>query len=113
MSNEPQPFLIEGPEKQRYELTDIDYFVSHYKPQGYRIVDPAPTGYVVPELSSAKAEKPPGVIVNGVNLSAMTRTELNAFAAEHGVPDADKFPNKDALIEAIEAHVNSPMDETA
>jgi len=37
------------------------------------------------------------------NLRSMTRAELDAFATERGIADPAGFPNKDALIEAIEA----------
>lgn len=45
-----KPFLIHGPSGDEFELADVNYFVDFYKPQGYTIVDPAPTGYVVPEV---------------------------------------------------------------
>ena len=38
-----------------------------------------------------------------VDLEAMSRDELNAYATEQGVENAEKFPNKPALIEAITA----------
>lgn len=50
------PFLIRHPEtKVTYELSDVAFFVSEYKPQGFKIVDPAPMNYTVPEIP--KAEK--------------------------------------------------------
>lgn len=53
------PFLIHGPQGEEFELNDVAAFAEQYKPQGYTIVSPAPTGYVVPELpkpEKAKAE---------------------------------------------------------
>lgn len=37
-----------------------------------------------------------------VNLKAMKRDDLNLYALDHGVDDPEAFPNKDALITAIE-----------
>lgn len=34
---------------------------------------------------------------------AWTRADLDAYAAAHGVADADKLPNKQAVLDAIEA----------
>lgn len=98
-----KPFLIDGPDGERFEIASdrVAYFTDYYLPRGFRIVDPAPTGYGVPELPVAVKDEKPGIVVNGVNLSAMRRTDLDSFAAEHGVVDADKLPNKDAVIEAI------------
>lgn len=45
------------------------------------------------------------------NLSEMKRADLNAYATEHGVADAESYPNKDALIEAIEAAMTAPDDD--
>lgn len=51
-------------------------------------------------LKTAEAVAEPA----GPALRAMTRDDLNARAAEVGVADAETLPNKDAVIEAIEAH---------
>ncbi len=52
------PFLIRHPEtKVTYELADVAFFVSEYQPQGFTIVDPAPTGYTVPELPKVEKVK--------------------------------------------------------
>lgn len=40
---------------------------------------------------------------NGPDLDAMTRPELNAYAANVGVENPDDLPNKDAVIDAIAA----------
>jgi len=40
------------------------------------------------------------------NLKAMSRAELNELASEHSIEDADKLPNKDAVIAAIDAAIN-------
>lgn len=40
------------------------------------------------------------------NLKAKSRAELNELASEHGVEDADKLPNKDAVIAAIDAAID-------
>lgn len=39
----------------------------------------------------------------GGDLSEQTRDRLNAIASDLGVEEPDKLPNKDAVIEAIEA----------
>lgn len=54
-----------------------------------------PTDDPVPELP------------NAVDLTAMKRAELNAMAADLGIEDADKLPNKDAVIAAIDAKKGS------
>ena len=43
------------------------------------------------------------------NLRSMTRADLEAYAAECGVEAPESYPNKEALIEAIEGAV--PADE--
>jgi hypothetical protein len=40
------------------------------------------------------------------SLHAMTRPELNAYAEKQGVENAESFPNKDTLIDAINAAKN-------
>lgn len=62
---------------QELEVTE-ETFKDVYEAQGYERVDAAAT------------------------LDGMTREELNAHAASVGVEDADKLPNKAAVIEAIE-----------
>lgn len=53
-----KPFLIRHPDGREYELSDPAYFVTEYQPQGFAVVDPAPTGYVVPKFAKPKkAEK--------------------------------------------------------
>jgi hypothetical protein len=62
------PFLIRHPETRvQYELESVDYFVSQYKPQGFDIVDPAPTGYTVPELPKAEPKVRHGASVKRTN----------------------------------------------
>lgn len=49
-----------------------------------------------------------------VNLRAMKRADLDAYAATQGILDAAAYPNKDALIAAIEGEPPpEPVDETA
>jgi len=38
---------------------------------------------------------------DGDEFAGLTRDELNAVAADAGVEDAEKLPNKDAVVEAI------------
>lgn len=53
-----RPFLIRNDDtKVEFELSDPAYFVGHYQPLGFAIVNPAPTGYCVPELPKAKKAK--------------------------------------------------------
>lgn len=51
-------FLIRHPDGREYELRDASYFIREYQPKGFAIVDPAPTGYIVPELPKVTREKP-------------------------------------------------------
>lgn len=86
------PFLIRHPDKREYELNDVGYFLREYQPQGFVIVDPAPTGYTVPELpmdAMDDASRP------------MTRSELNTEAARLGIESPEKMPNKEAVIDAL------------
>jgi hypothetical protein len=46
------------------------------------------------------------------NLGEMTRDELDAYAAEHGVADPGSFANKADLVAAIEAVPTAPEGET-
>lgn len=94
-----EPFLIRHPDGREYELSDPAYFVDHYQPQGFAVVDPAPTGYSVPDLPTAaeiQAEREE-------ELQKQKRTELNGVAAALGIEKPESFANKDALIEAIQA----------
>lgn len=58
MDNE-LPFLVRHRDGREYELADVDYFVEQYKPEGFKIVDPAPANYRVPELPKVKAKAEP------------------------------------------------------
>lgn len=67
-----KPFLIRHPETRvEFELADVAFFLSEYKPKGFGIVDPAPTGYRVPdadEIAAAdkpgeKAAEPPAIVI--------------------------------------------------
>lgn len=55
-------------------------------------------GEDVPRAKAAKADDDDD---QGDGLDKMNRDELNAAAAEAGVEDADKLPNKDAVVAAI------------
>lgn len=46
-----------------------------------------------------------------LDLEAMSRAEINAYATELGIEDADKLPNKPAVIAAIEEALTAPDDE--
>ena len=46
------------------------------------------------------------------NLSGMTRDELNAYAADHGVSDPESFANKEELIGAIEGAQGGQATDT-
>lgn len=98
-----KPFLIRHRDGREYELHDPALFADTYQPEGFRIVDPPPTGYGVPVLP------PDGVR----SLADMRRDELNAFAAEHGVAEPEKLPNKDAVIAALDAGDESDADGAA
>ncbi len=47
----------------------------------------------------------------GSNLDDLTRAELNAYADKLGIEQPAKFPNKTALVEAIEAAVTAAFTE--
>jgi hypothetical protein len=51
------------------------------------------------------SETPTGA---AVDFSALTRAELNAYAATLGVADPDSYPNKGALVDAIEEALTAP-----
>jgi hypothetical protein len=68
-----------------------ELFNEQYEAQGWWREDEAPAA----DDPAADAAVP--------NLDGMTRDELNAKAAEAGVADPESFPNKAALIEAIQA----------
>lgn len=105
-----KPFKIRQPETRvEYELADVAFFVREYQPQGFAIVDPAPTGYRVPEpeeLGSIPEEVFTIGLGDGVleftDLNKLTRAELDLYAAELGIENPEGHSNKAALIEAIE-----------
>ena len=70
-----QRFLIRHPDGREYELSDVAYFQTEYEPLGFAIVDPAPTGYTVPEVP--KAAKPKAE-PKSVKKPAETPTEAEA-----------------------------------
>lgn len=88
-------FLIEGPRGPggepgpQFELTDVDYFLREHAPKGFTIVANPPAGYDVPTVDVPKPQE-------------MSRADLNAFATQAGVVDPESFPNKTALLEAID-----------
>jgi len=58
-----------------------------------------------------KADQPAPVqaapISEQPNFKDMKRAELNAYATQHGVKDADQLPNIDAVIAAIDAQTKA------
>lgn len=57
-------FLIRGPEGEQFEMTDatdgpepVAYFLDEYEPKGFDVVTSPPTGYDVPDIKAAKAER--------------------------------------------------------
>jgi hypothetical protein len=50
---------------------------------------------------------------DALDLRGLKRSELEAHAADLGVENPADFPNKDALIEAIEERLTAPDDEPA
>lgn len=101
-----KPFLIRHPvDRREYELDDPAYFVSHYQPQGFELVVPAPTGYSVPDLPAADAEPVE------TDPTKMKRDALNAYAASLGIEGAEHYPNKDALLTAVDAALSASHDE--
>jgi hypothetical protein len=82
MSDPTRPFLIRNDQtRQEYELSDPQVFVDTYKDQGFRIVDPPPTNYGVPE----KLPKP----------SKDAEPDADAAAETKDAPEPDKKPAKD------------------
>ena len=59
-----------------------------------------PNGTIVRYQDGSAYEPDPDA--EAVNLDAMTRDELDAYAAKVGVEDAASLPNKAAVIAAIE-----------
>ena len=49
-----------------------------------------------------------GVKEADVDPSRMTRSELDEFAARHGVQNPGSYSSKTALLEALESHPGSP-----
>lgn len=77
-----QRFLIRHSDGREYELSDVAYFQAEYEPNGFRIVDPAPTGYTVPEMPRPTRAKPERTIKSNtsttVTIGAETPSEADA-----------------------------------
>jgi hypothetical protein len=56
------------------------------------------------DVDSGEAEEAP-------SLTGMKRADLNAYAAEIGMDDPEGYPNREALIAAIEDRLAAPDDD--
>lgn len=88
-------FLIQGPQGEQYELTDasngqdpVRRFLDEYAPQGFTVLDPQPVGYDTPAVETP-------------NPQAMSRAELDDYAAKAGIADPESFPSKRALLTVL------------
>lgn len=99
-------FLIVGPLGEQYELTDasngqdpVRRFLDEYAPQGFTVLAPQPTGYDTPEVEAP-------------NPQAMSRAELDDYAAKAGIADPASFPSKRALLTVLlQAQHGAPETE--
>lgn len=105
-----KPFKIRHPETRvEYELADVAFFVREYQPQGFVIVDPAPTGYRVPDAEELGSPAVEEIEVNepknpeSADLTKMTRAELDLYAMEIGIEYPVQLATKQDVIDAIEA----------
>lgn len=88
---------------EEMDVSDAD-FAAIYSSRGFAPADDEdaqggwkPAAAPAPAVPAAEATEAPA------DLSAMTRDELEAHAASVGVADPASFPNKAALVQAIEA----------
>lgn len=74
-----------------------------------QVPDPEPTVIVETDGQGGDAATEGQASTGGaLDLSALTRAELNAVAAANGVADPASYPNKGALVDAIEGALTAP-----
>ena len=126
----PRPVLGHAPGEQFDHLLSAEDEAAHIAagrleivPRGYRVIGPrnvfgnGPGSEFEAALTIDQEAALLGVHLERVdeepteNLSGKKREELDELAAALGIENPDQLPNKDAVIEAIEAAQN-PDEET-
>lgn len=98
-----KPFLILGPLGESFELTSFDKFLDEYEPLGYTVPAVQAAQYEVPDIAAIKAEREAQASQQVIDLTKLSRADLEAEAVKAGIENPASFPNKGALVDAIAA----------
>lgn len=121
---------VRHPDGREREAKDVAEFFRVYGPAGFAPVEDRPAALAdetgTEDLELTPTTEPgdgtfetdsdseiPGVVAETVDLSALTRAELDARAAELGIESPETLPNKAAVIAAIEEVLTRPNEDGA